>query len=175
MGLHVGCAPIRPSPAGGGRWDAGSLDAPGGGYTALASGNGNACGLRTDGTITCWGVEEHEPPEPPQDKFTAVSYGPWSKWCGLRTDQTITCWDKATQWAPLDGAFTAVAAGADGTCGLRSDGTISCSHSGNDSPQGTYRAISAGGGHFCGLRTDQTITCWGQTPVTPPEGVTWAP
>ena len=52
--IRAGCAPTAPSPAGDCN-DHGQATAPDGQYTAVTAGWQHSCGLRTDGTITCWG------------------------------------------------------------------------------------------------------------------------
>ena len=147
-------------------------------YTAVTAGPYHACGLRTEGTITCWGDNHSGQAEPPDGTFSAVSAG-WAHTCGLRTDSTIACWgwnSRAQTNAP-DGTFSAVSAGWAHTCGLRTDGTIACwgsDHNGQATgPDGKFAFVAAGGQHSCGLRPDGTAVCWGldyNGQATPPEG-----
>ena len=86
-----------------------------------------SCGLRSDGTITCWGSNDEGQTNAPSGQFTSLSSGSAHS-CGLRGDATIACWgdnqfEKAQ--APA-GTFTAVAAGGLHSCALRSNGTIGC-------------------------------------------------
>ena len=60
-------------------------------FNAVTAGGGRSCGLRTDGTITCWGWNEDRQAEAPGGQFSAVTGG-GGRSCGLRTDGTITCW-----------------------------------------------------------------------------------
>ena len=69
----------------------GNTDAPGGTFTDVAVGWQHSCGVRTDGTITCWGFDYDGELEPPDGEFAAVFCGAWHA-CGLGTDGTITCW-----------------------------------------------------------------------------------
>ena len=135
-------------------------------YSAVSAGGGHSCGLRTDGTITCWGANFAGQAEAPEAVYTAVSAGVDHS-CGLRTDGSITCWghNGNGQAEAPEGVHSAVSAGWRHSCGLRSDGTITCwgANVGGraEAPEGVYTAVSAGGGHSCGLRSDGTITCWG--------------
>ena len=72
-----------------------------------ASGGYHACGLRADGTIVCWGSNNHGQTDAPDGFFSAVSAGNYFS-CGLRTDGTITCWGSLSnvRWEPgMIGSF----------------------------------------------------------------------
>ena len=58
---------------------------------AVSVGTDHSCGLRTDGTITCWGWNDYGQADAPAGSFSAVSARHGLS-CGLRTDGTITCW-----------------------------------------------------------------------------------
>ena len=143
-------------------------------FSTLSAGYYHTCGLRTDGTITCWGnidlghVLTHQ--------FSGVTFSAVTAsnhTCGVRADGTITCWgsNDSGQADPPAGRYSAVTAGLDHTCGLRTDGTVACwggnrssdgSYVGQaDPPAGRFGAVAAGDYHSCGLRTDGTVTCWG--------------
>ena len=118
-------------------------------FSALTAGgadrDGHSCGLRDDGTITCWGSNEHRKASPPDGQFAAVTAG-GSHSCGLRTDNTITCWGSNTDY---QGHHLGQA----------------------DPPAGQFTAVTAGGNHSCGVRDDGTITCWGDVVAGPPDDV----
>ena len=112
----------------------GQADPPAGQFSAVAAGGEHSCGLRTDGTIACWGRNEDGQADPPAGRFRSVAAGGTvltgggGHSCGLRTDGTIACWgyggDGQTDAPP--GVFTAVSAGGDFSCGVRAVGTIEC-------------------------------------------------
>ena len=144
----------------------GTVNAPDGTYTAVTSGWKHSCGLRTDGTITCWGNNRYGNTNAPDGTYAAIATSTAHS-CGLRTDGTITCWGSNSDGksdAP-DGAYTAVRVGLTHSCGLRTDGTITCwgrnKHGQADAPDGAYTAVTLSFFHSCGLRTDGTIDCWG--------------
>ena len=154
-----------------GRWLASSplnVTAPqsAGRWTAVTAGSLHSCGLRADGTITCWGDDSSGQTDAPDGRFTAVSAG-GSFTCGLRTNGSVECWGNnfSGQTDAPDGQFTAVTAGIGHSCGLRTNGTIECwgdNYSGEtDAPDGQFSAVGVGDGHSCGLRTNGTIECWG--------------
>ena len=93
-----------------------------------------ACGVRTDGTLDCWGNRRRLDIMPiPTGTFQSVSAG-LTHACGLRTDGTVACWGSVYPlgFAPFD-----------------------------LSPQGTFRDVDAGWDVSCAIRTDGELACWG--------------
>src|SRR6266511_2183679 len=149
------------------------------------AGGGHTCGIRTTGTLACWGDNTYTQSSPPSGAFTGVSAG-LRHTCGIKTDGTVACWGNNSegQATPPPGTFTEVSAGGRGgfqprshTCGVKTDGTVACwgeNASGQASPPaGTFTEVSAGGSHTCGARTDGTVACWGSNSSgqsTPPAG-----
>ena len=156
-----------------------SGDPPAGAFTQVSAGASFACGLKTDGTIACWGADNNGQTTPPAGTFTQVSAGA-AQACGIKSDGTIACWGANSYGqlaTPPAGTFTQVSAGAAHTCGIKSDGTIACwgdNPNGQATPPaGTFTQVSAGGYDTCGLKTDGTIACWGDNTygqTTPPAG-----
>ena len=127
-----------------------------GDFTAVTVGGGHACGLRADGSVVCWGLDDYAQTEAPAGEFSAVSAGA-AHTCGLRTDGSVVCWGRNTD-RPA-GRFAAVAAGGDGWCALRLDATAAC----NDlaPPEGAFSAVVRGEYHGCGLvGRDGPAACW---------------
>ncbi len=144
----------------------------------VSAGAFHSCGVRTDGTVACWGYNADGRASPPAATFTQVSAG-YGHTCGVRTDGSLACWGNnwIGQATPPAGTFTQVSGGARHTCGVRTDGTLAC-WGNNDygqatPPAGTFTQISAGYLHTCGVRTDGTLACWGLNTsgqATPPAG-----
>ena len=75
---------------------------PAGPFTALSVGDlGRACGIRPDGTLTCWDEYEYDDggnavpaSAAPPGTFTAVSAGSGHT-CALRTDGYAVCWGQS--------------------------------------------------------------------------------
>ena len=97
------------------------------GFAQISAGAEYACGLRVDGSASCWGDNTYGQTIFPAGTFTEISAG-WGHTCGLRADGSATCWGDNSygQAIPLAGAFTQISAGGTHTCGLRSNGGASC-------------------------------------------------
>ena len=110
--------------------------APAGQFTFISSGYRHSCGLRTTGTVECWGDDQFGPYLAPTGQFAEVSTG-GSYSCGLRTTGAIECWghqdDKRNPIPANDNRLVV--------------------------PPGEYAAVSAANAYACGLRTDSTVSC----------------
>jgi len=143
------------------------------GWAALDAGWSSTCGLRSDGSVVCWGAVSFE--SGATDTFVAVSTG-MAHACALRSDGTVRCWgdDFYGQATPPPDVFTSISSGFYYTCGLRFDGTVKCWGSATEWPTTeTLRALAAGAYHACGLRADGTVFCWGADfygQASPPAG-----
>ncbi|MGB6895914.1 MAG: RCC1 domain-containing protein, partial [Dehalococcoidia bacterium] len=49
------------------------------------------CGVKTDGTLACWGRNDYGQATPPAGTFSQVSAGGFHN-CGVKTDGTLACW-----------------------------------------------------------------------------------
>jgi hypothetical protein len=175
-GYHLAGAQCLP----GSRSSGDKSSAPAAGHSAtISAGRYHTCRLKKDGTIVCWGVNNHGQAAPPASSFARVSAGYWHT-CGLRSDGTIACWgfNDDREAAPPAGTFAFVSAGHWHTCGVKSDGSIACwgynKYGQATPPAGTFASVSAGADHTCGVKTDGTIACWGDKydgRTTPPAGV----
>ena len=87
----------------------------------------HTCGVKSDGSVACWGRDEYGQATPPEGSFVSVSAGE-DHTCVVRSDGSVACWgdDKCGQATPPEGSFVSVSAGEDHTCGLRSDGSVAC-------------------------------------------------
>jgi hypothetical protein len=143
------------------------------GWTQVAVGRAFACGLRTDGSIDCWGGFGPIT-TPPAGTFTQVVAGGGTladqHACALASDGTAACWGD-NGWGQLDapgGAFTQLASGRHHVCGLRPDGSVECwgaDHVGQASPPAsTFTQITCQTDVCCGLHADGSPECWGYGP-----------
>ena len=145
-------------------------------FSQVSAGYWHTCGLRTDGSLACWGDNYWGQATPPTGTFTEVSAGAYHT-CALRTDGTPACWglNGFGQATPPTGTLTKVSTGWYHNCGLRADGSLACWGYNNwgqaTPPTGTFTEVSAGAYHTCALRTAGTLACWGDNShgqATPP-------
>ncbi len=59
----------------------------------VSAGAHHTCGLKTDGTLACWGRNDYGQATPPAGTFSQVSAGGYHT-CGLKTDGTLACWGR---------------------------------------------------------------------------------
>ena len=116
-----------------------------------------ACGIKTDGTLWCWGTDQNG------------ALGNGAAGNSNVPDQEST---GATDWAQ-------VAAGGSFTCAIKTDGTLWCWGAGANGRLGNggtadqpspvqestgatdWAQVAAGGGFTCAVKTDGTLWCWG--------------
>ena len=161
------------SPAGAARLR--TVDAARGHLHPGQRGPSHTCGVKTDGSVVCWGDNSDGKAIPPAGFFTAVSAGV-NHSCGL-TCRTLPAGVTTATAGPLaaPGTFISVSAGRYNSCGIKIDGTVGCwgdNTSGlSTPPAGTFIAVDTGDEHACGVKTDGTLACWGDNlaaRATPP-------
>ena len=152
-------------------------------FVSVSAGRVHTCGVRSDGSVACWGSDYWDgdyygQATPPTGSFVSVSAGDLHT-CGVRSDGSVACWgwDDYGQATPPTGSFVSVIAGGLFTCGVRSNGSVACW--GDDGfgratpPAGSFDSVSAGSEHTCGVRSDGSVACWGWDGfgrATPPAG-----
>ena len=139
----------------------------------------HTCGVRSDGTVDCWGFDDFGQATPPTGEFIQVS-GSYDYTCGVRSDGKLVCWGgKSALTNPPAGNYIAVDAGFGHACGLLRNLRTAVCWGSNDAgqaspPIGSFSQISAGFDHSCGvLSSDATVACWGHNEngqATPPAG-----
>jgi len=116
---------------------------PSGAFASIAAAEGDACGLRPDGEVVCWGEDRSDgsfvPPALPGPAAEITAHG--GTLCALRGDGRVDCLDGGGRW-PDNDPWVPVA------------------------PRGAFTAVAAGHLHACGIRLDQTVECW--SPRWPP-------
>ena len=96
-------------------------------FSQVSAGWGYTGGVKSDGTVACWGDKTYGQSAPTAGTFIQVACG-GGHTCGLQSNGTVLCWGRNDfgQSTPPAGTFTQVSAGAWHTCGLQSDGTVVC-------------------------------------------------
>ena len=59
-------------------------------YASVSAGEEHTCGVKTDGSVECWGWNQYGASNPPAGSFASVSAG-HDHTCGLKTDGSIEC------------------------------------------------------------------------------------
>lgn len=163
---------------------------PTGTFTKISAGGaGHACGLRVDGSISCFGDNVEGQDAVPSETFLDVAAWGFGA-CGLLEDHTPLCWGwETTSWAPLDGTFDSLSSAFNTVstypaslenptlgnlylCGMLSDGTLACNEDSFSptvvAPMEVYRpsleftTVSLGKDFGCGIvKSDGLVACWG--------------
>lgn len=148
---------------------------PTGEFVSVADDGYNACALRTDQTVVCWGVARW--PRAPRTTFSQVQLGRQASplnmgreyACGLTKDAHIQCWEAGSEGITfgLSGIYTAMEAGDDTVCGLQATGDADCltsiHHVAERPPpgEGPIVAITLGWDRTgCLVETDRSARCW---------------
>lgn len=145
-------------------------------FTTIDVATDDFCGIRLDGTLTCWGRDLSGLSGYPEGTYTALSAGGGTA-CAMRSDGRPVCWGGIEEWDYAEeirnelllGEFEAVSVGGLVLCGLRRGGEVDCWKGTDwvldsyvDPPDGPFRSISVGGLTTCGVRPDGRVECWGQ-------------
>ena len=159
-------------------------------YDTISAGSADTCGLKSNGTVQCWGgIESLRIESPPSTMlFESIDLaGGYA--CGIiKGGASLHCWGAVSSLVrngipspSEDGSrrFRAITAGERHACVLLSDnehhvenlhgsGSSPLCFGDNtygqlDSPSGEeFLSISAGSSHTCGLRWDFRPVCWGR-------------
>ena len=152
--------------------------APVAAFGSVSTRGRHTCGVKTSGSVDCWGDDRFGQATPPGGSFSSVSAGAWHT-CGVKTSGSVDCWgsNNEGQAAPPGGSFSSVSSGGWHTCGVKADGSVDCW--GNDDydqaapPGGSFSSVSASFYHNCGVKTDGSVACWGADSsgrAAPPRG-----
>lgn len=135
-----------------------TIVAPPGTFTSLSAGNGGTCGIRTDGTLTCWGYFYFDEPT---STATYKDVSDLTSLCAVRSSGMIDCWGLSPSvGAPPTGAFDQVVAAEDAMC-ARAGSKVTCQGHAGFAPQYQFTSLTGGAYYMCGLLApDQSIVCW---------------
>jgi hypothetical protein len=150
----------------------------------VSAGGNHSCGLRSDGTVVCWGFADDGALDVPASlsDVTQLSAGAGDHTCALKSDATVVCWGSGRWGATSPPAglsnVTQVSAGGLHTCALQADATVVCwgdDRIGGASPPADLVGVvqvSAGWLRTCALKGDGTVVCWGDDAPTIPASLT---
>ena len=125
-------------------------------FDMIAAGVDGACAIATNGTMWCWGENNHgdhgdgtgmdkqSPANTIAGTWKYVTQGEWGG-CAIATDDTLHCWGDNSQSQLGRGT----AGGNRYTPAQVSGG-------------GAWREVAYGYKHVCGIKTDDTGYCWGE-------------
>lgn len=179
-------------------------------WTKIAHGGQFGCGIKSDGTLWCWGSETNGRlgnGSTSSTQAAPVQVGAGTDWvdisaagtsaCGIKTDGTLWCWGadtngklgngstSADQSSPVQvlgyGRWVKVSVGITATCGIKEDGSAWCWGADTNGKLGNGSVLTAdqdtpsrvvGDGrwvdismsrlnHACGIKTDGSLWCWG--------------
>jgi alpha-tubulin suppressor-like RCC1 family protein len=57
-----------------------------------SAGSSHSCGVRTNGTLACWGENGDGQATPPAGTLRSVSAGGFGYTCAIKTNNTLACW-----------------------------------------------------------------------------------
>lgn len=116
-------------------------------WAQISAGVTHTCGLRTDGTVWCWGdtypMWSQYPAQVGTDSdWISISSG-YESACALKADHSLWCW-------------------GDDDAGQLGDGTRNSTQTPVQvGTHSDWTSVSAGNRFTCGIRADGTAWCWG--------------
>ncbi|MCB9683192.1 MAG: hypothetical protein H6733_17130 [Alphaproteobacteria bacterium] len=128
------------------------------------------CGVRTTGTLGCWGDSSTILTDIPSGStFSRIACSASSCCAVDDADGSLQCWGPSSSYARVSQTandFVDVAASEGHYCGQHADGTLTCwpgySNSSLATPTEALDDIALGyDNNGCGLLDDGTLTCWG--------------
>ncbi len=129
-----------------------------GDFTSVSGTGSDACAIKKDGSLVCWG--NRITPDSPflEDSFSSVSVG--SQICGAKTDGALVCWGRPSGRnqptpSPWDVQYREV-------CLAETVDSVQCDDLepvGLANLEGTFSTITVAGRSFCGIKTDGYLVC----------------
>ncbi len=93
----------------------------------MSVGTSHTCGIKSDGTVECWGNNSSNQLNAPGSRFVQIS-AKFNYTCGIKeADKSIVCWgEKVDASSPPAGSFIQVAAGMSHACAVNTEGKVVC-------------------------------------------------
>ena len=149
-----------------------------GDFHSVGAGDLGWCGVRTDLSAACWGLNTAGRLDAPPGEFWEVGIGDRFA-CGLEAEGAVTCWgdDSRGRLDAPDGVFLDLAVGDRHGCAVGLEFGLACwgyDNAGQASPPGgLFDSVTAGGDYSCAIAVDRTAKCWGRATndtAEPPDG-----
>ena len=96
-------------------------------YKRITAGEGFTCGIKTDGSLKCWGGTTAQRAAPSTGTYTEISAQTHT--CAIRSDNVLACWGDSTGKAttvPTNTLWKHVGVGQNVSCGVLTDNTVKC-------------------------------------------------
>ncbi len=145
--------------------------APAGPFLALADTlDGGVCGLRTNGSLSCWETSSGEALKPVSDPvgpFQALAYNV-NGLCLAPKSGPVTC-SRALPSAPATAELVTLSlnpgdpsalSGLESACGLTAAGALLCWGNVGEAPAGRFVDVASEDAYTCALRDDDQVLCW---------------
>jgi len=127
-------------------------------WVAVSAGGSHTCGIRSDGTLWCWGSNTAGQlgvtTAPLTYAASPAQVGADSDWlsvsagsqhtCARRADKTVWCWGSSTYGQVGNGGQANV---------------LAPTQVGSES---NWSQVQSGGMHTCGVKDDKSLWCWGR-------------
>ena len=149
-----------------GRWVCGrQADTPEGIFTQVVAGFDRTCGIRDDGSATCWERDYQPDGSGPKQQINTNNL---EGVCWLNADGTVDC-GAGMAGPPSSGTYSSISVGSYIACAINSDDEAVCwsNHGARTVPTGTFKFLQVGGYRVCGIRSDSTdpdvdgtVLCW---------------
>ena len=93
----------------------------------MAIGWEHTCAIKTDDTISCWGLNDQGQGNFPAGSYKAITAG-FVHTCAIKSDDSIVCRGKNNkgQINGPSGSYVSLSAGSYHTCAITTDGAIAC-------------------------------------------------
>jgi alpha-tubulin suppressor-like RCC1 family protein len=135
----------------------------------------HACGVRSDGSVLCWGTNGYYESDPPNGTGFSDVYAGYQYSCALKNG-AVVCWGIGNNWgqsSPPPGTFVHLAFGNGQACGVLASGGLECWGAAKVLPAALIH-VTTDTEYTCGIAPDGTVLCWGwagsQSWTSPPSG-----
>ena len=147
-------------------------NAPAGTFRKISVGKNGSCGIRTDGSLDCWGTWDDSSFRPNiSEPFREVASGQ-SAHCAIDHSDQLYCWGidfygvASGASSRSSDAYTDIALYDRAACGVLSDGTLDCwgmipMSLGIHQQKATSVEVAVGANMACALDDAGSLTCWG--------------